>query len=249
MATATATKARSKTATKKAAKKTVRKTTNKVVREAAAKTTKKSAPKKAVQKSKKLSVKGSNKTECIKIQDHTVDCTRAPEADIKTKTNSTRTASVKKVATKPAKKNTKAVKKAPKTEGEAKVTKSEARQTKNTQPKQTKEKKTKEKPTKNAKAIKGLSIKNLSKEMKALEDWELNKTETQIAKTFRFPNFVSALAFVAKVTVHAEVLDHHPDIELSYGKVKVKLTTHETGSLTKLDFALAERIDAIVVRV
>ena len=53
------------------------------------------------------------------------------------------------------------------------------------------------------------------------------------------------LAFVAKVAVHAEVMNHHPDIELSYGKVKVKLSTHDAKGLTTLDFELAKRIDGI----
>lgn len=97
--------------------------------------------------------------------------------------------------------------------------------------------------------VKGLSVSNIEKEIQKLSDWEANKHHTTISKLFEFPSFISALAFIAKITVHAEVLQHHPDIELSYGKVKVKLTTHHTGGLTHLDFALAERIDGIVVRV
>lgn len=98
---------------------------------------------------------------------------------------------------------------------------------------------------KKQKFLEGLHIKNPEKEVEKHAGWELNKAQTTITKSYTFPSFISALAFVAKVAVHAEVLDHHPDIELSYGKVKVKLTTHKTASLTKLDLALAERIDGI----
>lgn len=121
-----------------------------------------------------------------------------------------------------------------KKELEAKVAKTQAEQKKN---------------RKISKPIKGLSVSQPERELEKLsEGWELNKNETQISKLFEFPTFISALAFVAKITVHAEVLQHHPDIELSYGKVKVKLTTHSVDALTKHDFALAERIDGISLR-
>jgi len=94
-----------------------------------------------------------------------------------------------------------------------------------------------------AKRVKVLSGKQIDQGLKALSEWMLNKKKTELTKTFAFPSFITALAFVAKITVHAEILDHHPVIELSYGKVKVKLTTTEVRGITKIDFELAERID------
>jgi len=88
-----------------------------------------------------------------------------------------------------------------------------------------------------------LSKRDIEKKYKAISEWQLNKKQTELSKTFSFPSFITGLAFVAKITVHAEVIGHHPDIELSYGKVKVVLTTHEAKGLTKLDFELAKRID------
>jgi len=58
---------------------------------------------------------------------------------------------------------------------------------------------------------------------------------------------VYALAFVAKVTVHAEVMKHHPSFELYGGKVKMKLFTDEAKGLTSKDFALAKRIDKLSI--
>lgn len=58
-----------------------------------------------------------------------------------------------------------------------------------------------------------------------------------------FPSYVVAFTFVARIVVHAEVMGHHPDIELSYGKVRVKLSTHDVKGLTNADFALAKKID------
>ena len=90
-----------------------------------------------------------------------------------------------------------------------------------------------------------LSKKEVDTSLKELSDWKATPKCTQIYKTFEFPDFVAALAFVAKVTVYAEVFGHHPDIELSYGKVKVKLTTHEVKGLTQKDFHLAGLIENI----
>mgnify|MGYP005726587825 CR=1 FL=1 len=94
----------------------------------------------------------------------------------------------------------------------------------------------------------GLKMQAIEKELKALSGWEPNKNHTMIAKSFPFPSFISGLAFVAKITVHAEVVGHHPDIELSYGKVTVKLTTYDVKALTKKDFEMAERVDGIRLR-
>lgn len=84
---------------------------------------------------------------------------------------------------------------------------------------------------------------DIDKKLKAISAWELNKKKTELSKTFEFPSFITGLAFIAKVTVHAEVMEHHPVIELSYGKVKVKLTTHDAKGLTTADFELARKID------
>jgi 4a-hydroxytetrahydrobiopterin dehydratase len=66
-----------------------------------------------------------------------------------------------------------------------------------------------------------------------------------LRKTFRFPDFVSALAFVNQVGALAEEDQHHPDLALSWGKVTVELTTHDAGGLSDKDFALATRIERV----
>ncbi len=81
--------------------------------------------------------------------------------------------------------------------------------------------------------------------LQALSGWHVNATHSVISKIFISQNFIQGLAFIAKIAVHAEVLGHHPDIELSYGKVVVKLTTHDAEGLTKKDFELAERIEGL----
>ncbi|MCA9344216.1 4a-hydroxytetrahydrobiopterin dehydratase [Candidatus Saccharibacteria bacterium] len=64
-----------------------------------------------------------------------------------------------------------------------------------------------------------------------------------LIKEFKFPDFISALAFVNKVGELAEEANHHPDIELSWGKVIIKLTTHSEGRVTERDKKYANKID------
>lgn len=95
------------------------------------------------------------------------------------------------------------------------------------------------------KSLKKLNSKDIVKKLKTISEWSTNAKETELSKTFLFTNFVNGLAFVAKVTVHAEILNHHPDIELSYGKVKIILSTHDVKGLSNVDFELAKKIDSI----
>ncbi len=69
--------------------------------------------------------------------------------------------------------------------------------------------------------------------------------EHHISKTYKFPNFVKALAFVNKVGDIAEEQGHHPDIFLTWGKVRIKTWTHKIDGLTESDFILAAKIDEI----
>lgn len=66
-------------------------------------------------------------------------------------------------------------------------------------------------------------------------------------KTFEFPDFKTALEFVNKIGALAEAANHHPDIELGWGRVKVSLTTHSAGKVTSKDHKLASKIDNVKV--
>lgn len=64
-----------------------------------------------------------------------------------------------------------------------------------------------------------------------------------LTRTFTFPDFAQALAFVNRVGAIAEHQNHHPDIHLSWGQVRVDIWTHKIDGLTESDFILAARID------
>jgi 4a-hydroxytetrahydrobiopterin dehydratase len=69
--------------------------------------------------------------------------------------------------------------------------------------------------------------------------------EHHLSREFRFPDFKQALAFVNRVGEVAEQEGHHPDIQLSWGKVGITLWTHKIDGLTESDFILAAKIDRL----
>lgn len=78
----------------------------------------------------------------------------------------------------------------------------------------------------------------------SLEGWALAADGLSISRRFEFRNFSEAFAFMTRVAMAAEKLDHHPDWSNVYRTVDVKLNTHDAGGLTELDFKLAKRMNA-----
>lgn len=69
--------------------------------------------------------------------------------------------------------------------------------------------------------------------------------EHHITKSFKFPNFREALAFLNRVGELAEAQGHHPDLVLVWGRVDVTSWTHKINGLTESDFILAAKIDEL----
>lgn len=89
-----------------------------------------------------------------------------------------------------------------------------------------------------------------------LTDDEINKSLTtlnknwkvegnSISKVFECVDFISAISFVNKVAELSEKANHHPDINISYNKVTITLSTHSEGGVTEKDIDLAKSIDSI----
>lgn len=74
--------------------------------------------------------------------------------------------------------------------------------------------------------------------------WE-QKGESIVA-TCEFGNFIEAFSFMTNVAFRAEKMNHHPNWENTYNKVKINLNTHDVGGLTELDFKLAQAIDKVL---
>ena len=77
--------------------------------------------------------------------------------------------------------------------------------------------------------------------------WEMTeiKGRVNLTKTYRFKGFMPGVELVDKIAQLAEEEGHHPDLFLSYGSLKVDLTTHAAGGLTDNDFILAAKIDQV----
>jgi len=69
--------------------------------------------------------------------------------------------------------------------------------------------------------------------------------EHHLTRSFTFPDFKQALAFVNHVGEVAEQQGHHPDLLLSWGRVEVRIWTHKIDGLTESDFILAAKIDPL----
>lgn len=91
-----------------------------------------------------------------------------------------------------------------------------------------------------------LSTSEIEERLKSLPGWAL--IEGEIVRQATFKDFLSAMEFVDQVAVMAENAGHHPDIDIRYNKVKLALTSHDAGGLTKQDFEMARAIESLIGR-
>lgn len=69
--------------------------------------------------------------------------------------------------------------------------------------------------------------------------------ESGIAKSFKQVDFASALALAVRLGCFAEKRDHHPDVQVGWGRLRVVWSTHDAGGVTQLDLDAAEATDAM----
>jgi 4a-hydroxytetrahydrobiopterin dehydratase len=87
-----------------------------------------------------------------------------------------------------------------------------------------------------------LSDEEVEERLDAVEGWE--REGAAIVKEFDNGDFKGSVDFVNRITPLAEEMNHHPDLEISWSTVKVKLCTDIEGGLTTNDFDLAAKIDS-----
>lgn len=78
-----------------------------------------------------------------------------------------------------------------------------------------------------------------------LSGWAAGDGRDAIEKSFEFRDFSEAWAFMSRVALKAEALDHHPEWFNVYNRVEVTLSTHSAGGVTELDVQLAKYIDGV----
>ncbi len=85
----------------------------------------------------------------------------------------------------------------------------------------------------------------LEQALTTLRGWQVE--QNQLTRTFSFPSFADALSFVQSIGVEAERVQHHPDLDIRYSKVRVNLTTHDAGGITAKDLDLAKSADGMAI--
>ena len=92
--------------------------------------------------------------------------------------------------------------------------------------------------------MKPLTPEEIQVQTQALPEWQLVGDE--IRREYEFADFIQAMTAVNTIAMLAEDVEHHPDIDIRYNKVKLALSTHDAGGLTVKDFALARQIDELL---
>ena len=83
-----------------------------------------------------------------------------------------------------------------------------------------------------------------------LEDFPLWVREGKaIIRNYVASNFVAAIGLINSIAIYSEAMDHHPDIYLyGWNKLRITLTTHDKDGLTEFDFALAKKIENLLIK-
>lgn len=82
---------------------------------------------------------------------------------------------------------------------------------------------------------------HIDEKLQEFPEW--SQSGETLQRTFRFDDFLGAMAFVSRITDLAEEHQHHPDILIRYNKVTLTLSTHDAGGITEKDFNYARDTD------
>lgn len=78
-----------------------------------------------------------------------------------------------------------------------------------------------------------------------LDDLQWERDGDELTRTVTKADFAEALAFVNRVGELAEARDHHPDIDIRWNTVTLRLSTHSEGGITERDLELARAVDGL----
>ena len=93
--------------------------------------------------------------------------------------------------------------------------------------------------------VEPMTVEEAHAAMLEIKHWTLGLDAKSIFKEFAFKNFDETISFVNMVAELAETEGHHPDMHISYDRLKIDLTTHAIGGLSENDFILAAHIDEL----
>lgn len=86
-----------------------------------------------------------------------------------------------------------------------------------------------------------LTDEQVQQHLKGLNGWEIK--DGKLHKKYKVADFNAAFGFISRIALHAEKMDHHPELFNVYNNVHIDLTTHDCGGISELDFELAKKID------
>lgn len=87
-----------------------------------------------------------------------------------------------------------------------------------------------------------MTDKEITAAIAQLPEWKV--VNGKLNRAFKFKDFVEAFAFMTKVAIIAEKMDHHPELFNVYNRVVIDLTTHDVGGISSLDIDLAKKINS-----
>lgn len=76
--------------------------------------------------------------------------------------------------------------------------------------------------------------------------WALDDHGKALVRTIKFRDFSEAFAFLTRVALHAEKVDHHPEFTSVWNRVDFRLTSHDAGAVTERDLRLADAINSLL---
>ena len=82
--------------------------------------------------------------------------------------------------------------------------------------------------------------------MDAPQGWTLEEGGKALVRTLKFKDFSETFAFLTRVAMHAEKVNHHPEFTNVWNRVDFRLTTHDSGGITERDVELAEAINRLL---
>lgn len=77
------------------------------------------------------------------------------------------------------------------------------------------------------------------------DNWQSDESGKALVRSFSFADFSEAFAFLTRVALHAEKMDHHPEFTSVWNRIDFRLTSHDAGGVTDRDRALADAISRL----
>ena len=78
------------------------------------------------------------------------------------------------------------------------------------------------------------------------DGWTLDESGKALVRSLRFKDFSEAFAFLTRLAMHSEKVDHHPEFTSVWNRVDLRLTSHEADSVTERDIRLAQAINSLI---